>query len=56
MLKMFTWLKDAMKKRDPEYVYLSNSADLVDLEHRLKMIERGRAPFQFGTHRLYGSF
>ena len=36
--------------RDREYKYLSDSVDLIDLERRMKEIEKGIAPFQRPYH------
>ncbi len=41
------------KSKDYVYDYLSNSVDLVDLENRMREIDRGTAPFQRSYGNLY---
>lgn len=44
---MFTFLKELFKsEKEREYDYLSSSISLVDLERRMKEIERGLASYQ----------
>lgn len=50
--KMIRFLKDMLKvKTEKQRMedYLSDSANLVDLENRLRNIERGNAPWQINA-------
>lgn len=41
---MFKWLFRSPKSA--EVIYYSNATDLVDLELRMRKVQRGQAPFQ----------
>jgi len=46
MLKMFSKLLKGKTEKDLISEYLAESVDIVDLENRLRRIERGQAPWQ----------
>jgi hypothetical protein len=46
MFKLLAKLIKGRTEKDLISEYLSESADIVDLEHRLRRIERGQAPWQ----------
>lgn len=46
LTKLFTWFFQPRYENTEEYRWLCNSSDVADLERKLKMLERGKAPFQ----------
>lgn len=46
MMKFVSKIREFFKQKDHEYLYLSEAVDLVDLEWRMRAIERGQAPYQ----------
>ena len=46
MLNMFSKLLKGKTEKDLISEYLAESVDIVDLENRLRRIERGQAPWQ----------
>ncbi len=46
MLKMFSKFLKGKTEKDLISEYLAESVDIVDLENRLRRIERGQAPWQ----------
>ena len=39
--KLRVWDRNRRERNNPEYVYLSQSTDLVDLEHRMRALRNG---------------
>ena len=39
--KLRAWDRNRRERNNPEYVYLSQSTDLVDLEHRMRALRNG---------------
>jgi hypothetical protein len=46
MIKMFSKFLKGKTEKDLISEYLAESVDVVDLENRLRRIERGQAPWQ----------
>jgi hypothetical protein len=46
MIKMFSKFLKSKTEKDLISEYLAESVDIVDLENRLRRIERGQAPWQ----------
>jgi len=46
MIKMFSKFLKGKTEKDLISEYLAESVDIVDLENRLRRIERGQAPWQ----------
>ena len=52
MFKLFIKLIKGRTEKDLISEYLSESTDVIDLENRLRQIERGQTPWQI-QHRSY---